>query len=229
MVEFNFTVTNARSMLNKVDSIVDSFEELELSIMTITETWLCGGPQQENITDRLLNDHGIGLIHWNRKGRGGGVAVLYKKALGLKEHRFKRKSHEIVAAKGTIQRCSRPIYIFCVYVKPTMSRLRKTEMLELIIEAVNNIKTKEQNPLICITGDFNQLPTSMIEDALPAIKKLDSPATRGDASLDIILCNFAENVKQTSIAPSLESETGCKSDHRVLYATASFEEKHSFN
>ena len=39
-VNLSFIVTNARSLAPKIDSLVDSFEELELSFAVISESWL---------------------------------------------------------------------------------------------------------------------------------------------------------------------------------------------
>ena len=39
-----FAVTNARSVAPKMDSVIETFNKLELAFMAITETWLVNGP-----------------------------------------------------------------------------------------------------------------------------------------------------------------------------------------
>lgn len=126
LCDFNFAFTNARSMSPKVESIIETFNETDVSLMVITETWLHGEKPEEEMVDILENGHGIKIIRRNRKSRGGGVAILHKPSvIDLKEYRFKRKSHELAAAKGFLARNKWLFYIFAISVKPSMSALKK--------------------------------------------------------------------------------------------------------
>ena len=50
--KFNVILANARSLLPKIDSLVDSFRNLELSCAIITESWLRPGIKlEEEIAD----------------------------------------------------------------------------------------------------------------------------------------------------------------------------------
>ena len=47
--EFTFLNTNACSLIPKINSLIDCFDELDVSVAAITETW--------------LNDEHLSLIH----------------------------------------------------------------------------------------------------------------------------------------------------------------------
>ena len=225
---FNSAVTNTRSLTPKITSVDEIFKELDLSVMAVTETWLSGGPVQEKAFDTFENDYGIRILNRNRRTRGG-VAILYRSLqIGLKEYRFRRKNHEILAARGFITRNKRPFYIFVAYIKPSMSSIRKNELLDLIIDAIMDIKAREANACICVTGDFNRLSPSAITDAHPSLVTVDSPPTRKNAVLDIMICNFAANIENVGISASLINENGVESDHGILYMEAKFEHMHDF-
>ena len=92
-----FTLFNARSVRNKCDEIVDYVVNENMQILAITETWLT--KEDEQICNELTPD-GYTLIHKERQEkRGGGVAVLCRKALNpnrINAHLDKFKSFEIV-------------------------------------------------------------------------------------------------------------------------------------
>ena len=74
-------ITNARSLLPKVGSMVDAFQSLDLHFACLTETWFRGGRQLADQLDELEDRKGIKIIHKSRDGRrkrsGGGVAIAF--------------------------------------------------------------------------------------------------------------------------------------------------------
>ena len=85
----------------KIPSLIDLFNEYDLSIVLITETWI-----KHNI-DRIKEDlnlnYGLEIIYYNGPGtkRGGGVAIVYNPLkMKLEENKFARNGLEIVSAKG---------------------------------------------------------------------------------------------------------------------------------
>ena len=89
----NFATTNARSLAQKCNSAVEYFDELDLSFMVITETWLREGRSlSDNVAD-LEPGAALSLIHKGRTtGRGGGVGILYKPSrISLKRYQLPKK------------------------------------------------------------------------------------------------------------------------------------------
>ena len=81
-LQFNLINTNARSLCPKVNSLLDCFDEMGVSLAVITETWLADGQGLDEDVDDLLEGAGLGMLYRNRPpGRRGtshgGVAVLY--------------------------------------------------------------------------------------------------------------------------------------------------------
>ena len=64
-------ITNARSLLPKIDALTHAFDSLDLHIAGITETWMKNGSALKGRLEDLEDDKGIRLIHKCRGGRGG--------------------------------------------------------------------------------------------------------------------------------------------------------------
>ena len=226
---FNFAITNARSVVQKLESVGDSFTELDLSFMIITETWLWDGPSLDRAKDYLTNGNKIEFLHKGRGSRGGGLAILSRKSkIVLREYKTKTKGHEILIARGKIQNNSRPLFIIAAYIKPSLTKRKKEELISLVVEAITKIKSENPNPYICIAGDFNRTPTSEIEDLFHDINLADTPPTRGDARLDIALTNFNDQISSSSANTYLTSNTGQKSDHATLLIECQLTHTHQF-
>ena len=74
---------NARSLNNKVGSLIEVFEEYELSAAILTETWFKdGGRLEEELMD-LEEAENIQIIAKNRRNRGGGEIKTYISSLCL--------------------------------------------------------------------------------------------------------------------------------------------------
>ena len=74
----NLACTNARSVVNKIGSLVTLFEEMRLHFALLTETWLTSKVCSKRAMDDLTNGANISFIRRDRGTRGGGVAICYK-------------------------------------------------------------------------------------------------------------------------------------------------------
>ena len=86
MSSLRFVVANARSLAPKIRSLIDYFNELELSFALITESWLKDGPELVDSLQDLEMGEDLKIMHHNRKSRrgrtaGGGVALVYDLSL----------------------------------------------------------------------------------------------------------------------------------------------------
>ena len=104
--KLNYAVTNSRSLIPKIDSVVNYFEEHSLSFMIVTETWLKRNTETDEILQELQNGAHLNLIRKDRTSRrGGGVAILYdNREAKLSKYQIPGigASHEIVCAMGNI-------------------------------------------------------------------------------------------------------------------------------
>ena len=219
-------MTNALSIVKKLESIIDMFDDLDLTYMIISETWLTAGPELIKIVDFLEGEGNIKMLNKIRRTRGGGISILYKPSkIQVKEFRFTRNGHEIIAAEGKVSGSSRPLLIVRVYAPPAMKKDKKDSLLHTICNLLTRFKDERRAPLFAISGDFNKIDTSRITTEHPTIKKDLSGPTRGNSALDITLTNTKNTVK---IAGPLETKTGIESDHGTLIVTTELEDCHLF-
>ena len=64
---FSISTANARSVEQKIPSLVDHFENTDSLITIISETWLKKNNVEE-IKEKLKNENDIGLISFTRPG-----------------------------------------------------------------------------------------------------------------------------------------------------------------
>ena len=85
--EMNILNANARSMNNKIESLIEVFDEYNLTFALLTETWFKNGFKLVSELTDLECSENIGVIAKNRTARkGGGVAIAYNTTMvSLKE------------------------------------------------------------------------------------------------------------------------------------------------
>ena len=77
----NLGLINAHSVRGKIDVICDHVIDHKLDILCLTETWLSASRDVRVISELTLA--GYKFMHVDRRGRGGGVAILYKSFFDL--------------------------------------------------------------------------------------------------------------------------------------------------
>ena len=200
--------------------------------MLVTETWLQGGEDLDNLAADLRGASGIELISKNRpkysnRNPGGGVAALYKKnMLSLSRESFTTK-FEVLLCRVKMHNNTRPMFVFLMYFPPKLKAADVRECLKSISEKIARLKLSNSNPYILLAGDVNQFPVDEAIIDHNDINLLRTPPTRGNACLDILASNFNEEITETFVESPLESDIAL-SDHAVLVARASLKHKHDF-
>lgn len=119
-----FALTNARSLWLKVRSLLDCFDEIELSFMIISQTWFYQCEALDKLMQRLESGENISFLNRTRRKKGnqnpgGGISIAFNKnGITLSEYRIKRSGHEIICARGKLLHNSQPIFIIAAYVTP---------------------------------------------------------------------------------------------------------------
>ena len=226
--------TNARSLCPKIDSLVDCFEELNVDIAVVTETWLKDGPELDHDLADLELAAGISTLTLNRPPNlagvaHGGVAVLHRKSMG----NFKKipvpnpDNFEVLPVIGTMSGTSRKIVVIAAYIPPNYLVPRGAACLEYIESLVIDLKNKYRDPYIVIAGDFNQWE---IGDALcefPDLREVHVGPTRGDRAIDRLFCNMTRGMTSSGTVPPLETDSS-QSDHSILYMSTELPRQESF-
>ena len=104
---------NKQTALNdKTVGIIEYLNDLDTDLCLMTETWLRKG---ETSKVREIKDLGYLMMHRSRPGRGGGVAVIYKKSLSVKPQKtVKYKCFEVMEGLVESNLCHL-IRVCCVY------------------------------------------------------------------------------------------------------------------
>ena len=110
----NIACTNARSIVEKVDSLVTLFEEQELHLCMLTETWLTQKACSKRNMDDLTLGANLSFIRKDRGSRGGGVAICFDHTR-IRMSSFPipqvNKSVEVVCALGSTTLTKRRIAV----------------------------------------------------------------------------------------------------------------------
>ena len=219
-----FLMTNARSLLPKIASLMDCFVELELSFAMISETWL-KNTTSDVLKSEIKNNHKLEIIHKNRPLKpdgsivtGGGVAIVYDPSkIHLKPYKIKKSNHEIVAAFGKLPNIKRKILIICAYIPPKARASSSRSVLNMIRETIANAKKNSDNPFIVLGGDFNRHKFHNAVDVFLDIEIHELGATCGGAELDRLATNI-QDIRLTRRQPLCDVTKSRRSDHMVILA-----------
>jgi len=148
------THLNARSICNKSEETSQFIVDNNIDILAITETWLTG-TETDHLPVRCTTPNGYDIIHKPRtRGKGGGVAVIFKKELTVKlqtSDSFLSFEHlEVTVSTGNDS-----IRLICIYRPPTTSRCSSStdQFVSDFSKYVDSLATSSGQLLI--VGDFN--------------------------------------------------------------------------
>ena len=211
-------LTNARSLSPKIRSLHTMFEEHELDVALITESWLKDGSVLNRDVIDLEFGTNLKIIYKNRPLRrvtsrvvGGGVSIIYDKTrCSLRERKIVGNKFELVAAVGKIGKIARPVAFFCAYLEPRMKKAEVDALNELVCHQILELKAAKDH-LIFLGGDLNKKNLSDAVRDFPDIQQINHDPTRGNSCLDIVFSNSSHATPSTW--PPLETPDGVKSDH----------------
>ena len=214
-------VMNARSISNKIESLLETFSETNMSLACVSETWLKSGKELDlNLRD-VEDCEAVGTILRNRSGKwGGGVGIFFdKNKIELKKWKV-AKNGEIVAAVGNILGVRRTIAVFSFYFPPATAASDMKLIKEEFADMIGRVKSEYADPLIILAGDANRYCMDTVIQDYPDVVNQKVGPSRGEASLQIIATNFPDMILNTQTCEPLCTADGVKSDHRSLVVEA---------
>ena len=224
-----FLLTNARSVIPKIDSLKDAFASLRLHFACVTETWYKGGAALADHIVDVEGASGIRILHKSRDGRvkkrGGGVAIAFDTAIcNFKQRHMKTgaKDFEIVCATGKIGKIDRRFVVFAVYVPPDIKAARFRVLEEALAAEISAVKSSIKDPVVIVGGDFNHRDITGAVGLAEPITLVQTGPTRGNSTIDLVYTNVPASVREARVLPPLESTTGNQSDHKCVYVAAEF-------
>ena len=110
--KINVGVFNTRSLCNKTAGVFELLLDKDIDVCLLSETWLRKGDTSK-ISE--IKDLGYRLLHQSRPGRGGGVAVAYKRDLEVSRRNmsaYKSFEHIECLLKSSHNRLIRLISVY---------------------------------------------------------------------------------------------------------------------
>ena len=234
----NFINTNARSLCPKIDSLIDCYEEMDVTLGIVTETWLADGDSLDKDLRDLAKGAGLDMICLNRKANSRGVAhggvaiVANNSACSIKKLNMPNPGQfEVLTSLSTLPGYSRKLLTVACYLPPNYPVPKGKEALEYVENVVRELKRSYKDPFIIVGGDFNQWDIGEALLEFPDLREVDVGPTRGSRSIDRIFANFGRSITDSGTVPPLEPEPGhqgTRSDHRVAFFKAELPKTRSF-
>ena len=225
----NFALSNTRSLVAKLPSMIDMFRELNLHFLMLAETWMKSNESTREELLRLSESANINLVYKNRPSRGGGVAIAYNSnKISMKKYAVVNADGlEVVAASGRTKNISRNILVIVVYIPPSQSAATNAKLWDAVSDTIEKAKFELNDPYIILGGDTNQRPIANATTDFPNITVLGTGPTRGTATLDEVSTNFSDKIVVDTFFP-LEDEEGKASDHNTVICRATLPRLHQF-
>ena len=114
-----------------------------------------------------------------------------------------------------MRRKNEPILIG-VYVPPAVRAATFEKMSTCVNDFVSVCKTKHEDPIIFLSGDFNRRSPDLMIEGFGHIKVCDTLPTRANHTLDLLATNITPT--EVEICPPLHTDTGPESDHSIIAA-----------
>jgi hypothetical protein len=211
---------NARSICNKTTVIKAYIVEDDSDMAALTETWL---KEDDNVTLGDIRPKGYKFIHEDRKTgqRGGGVGLLYKKLMKIKEQKISHfnsfeYSESLIMCKIN---CVRNIIVY----RPPPSEencLTTALFFEEFQRFLEYLITKPEDLLI--TGDFNfhmddknnyyASRFKCLLDSFSLTQHVTEPTHKDGHTLDLVITRSSDE-----IISDLYVDVPTISDHSVIH------------
>ena len=231
--------TNARSLCPKTLSsvLIDCFEELDVDIGIITETWLADGESLNRDLYDLAKGAGLDMICLNRppNNRGnahGGVAIIANNSSCTIKKLPNPEGYEVLVTLSSLPGYSRKLLTVGCYLPPNYPVPRDKFALEHIENVVRELKRTYKEPFIVVGSDFNQWDVGETLLDFPDLREVQVGPTRNGRCIDRIFSNFGHSISDCGTVPPLEPEPGhqgSRSDHRVAFMRVQLPKSRAFN
>ena len=186
-------LSNPMSLVPKLSEVQELVLRQNIQIGCIVESWL-----KPHIADTVVNNEGYNIVRKDRLSHEhGGVCVYIKEDIKyqITSDLSCCNDHEIVWIQLNPTRLPRGfscIIIAVVYYPGPTSPAESNSQLMLnhLFESLMKAETQFPNCGIVVTGDFNRLNISRLQNHFK-LKQLVKFLTRGQATLDLVLTNMA--------------------------------------
>ena len=186
----------------KLDSLIETVEELDADVCFVTETWLTNSSRIEQRFTDLRDKLGYGFIRRDRPGErpAGGVGILFKESrIQMMRIKVPPSEYEIVAAIGRRTGQRRKVLAIAMYIPPWYDAAKNAGCLEHANQVLRSLRNKYVDPYVMIGGDMNRREIKKAVSGYPDMKPVITDPTRGRHVLDIIMTNMTDLLKLSLI------------------------------
>ena len=227
--EICFSLSDARSLANKMDSLVDMFREKDLHFALINETWFQNNKQMKRELQDIECAEKIDFICKNRGRRGGGVAIAFDSALAsFKPMAIAGNKFELVGAVGRTKTNMRKCVVFSLYIPPKQTVATTQALFSCLGDAIEQAKQDYDDPYIIIGGDTNRRDIGPAIEDFPDIQITPTGPTRGTATLDIVATNLGSDLQTETFYALETANSATQSDHLTIIGKARMQNLHIY-
>ena len=227
--EMNFSLANARSLANKIDSLLDMFKEKDLHFSLITETWFKSNKYTKQELENIKLAENIEFVCKNRGSRGGGVAIAFNNnRASFKPITIHGNKYELVGAVGRNGSDTRKCVLFALYIPPSQTAKDTEGLFHCLADAIEKAKLDYSDPYIVIGGDMNNRDINKALGDFPDIQVATSGPTRGTSTLDIVATNVNSYLEIETFHALETFDGGTTSDHLTIVGAAKLPSIHYY-
>ena len=210
-------LTNARSILPKLDELRLSVTALDVQVVIVTESWLCS-----DVNDDLLRVANFELFRCDRQLRRGGGVCIWSNTL-FRPRRISVASCVPLCIEFLIVRlfCGTFSLLCCaIYIPPGLRKTDHESISEFLTNELDELLTLHPQDKVVIAGDFNDFCTITLIENFGLVNRVVE-GTRNHSIIDQILldeclCDCYPNM--ASVGPPLD-----KSDHNSILLRAAYQ------
>ena len=119
--------------------------------------------------------------------------------------------------RGQIANCfKRQHIVFICYIPLSLTALESAQYMNKLTDAISEARSKFPDSWVTVEGDWNNRSLEPILKIFPDLAVVQSGSTRKDGVLDMVICNYSQEILTTTVNSALESDTGQISDHSIL-------------
>ena len=204
-------ISNARSLVNKIDELSSTVSNYSADIVVITETWL-----SNNVDNSVIVLNGFSTFRYDRPDgrRGGGVCVYVNNrfpVFHLEDISVPDiESIWLLLKPSRLPRGFNSIILGAIYHPP---RNDDRSLLAHIMESLDRALASNPGAAVILTGDFNQFKHRQLCSSF-SLKQIVKRPTRGSNVLDKIFTNVSKFYNVPDVVPPVGF-----SDHNSILLT----------
>ena len=225
-------VANVRSILPKLNSLIEKIENEEIDVSLVVEVWEKMGKKNRHFqskVEEIMEMKGLKYISCGARPsgkRGGGAAILVNTEKFSLEKLDINIPHNLEVQWGLVRpkkitpSTKYREMIFCCFYSPPSSRKHR-KLLDHLVSATHAMMARYPQAAVYLGADKNSLPLAPLLLALPRFRQVVAHSTHGGKILDVLIMSCPDLYSVPEVTPPVLPDNPLQakpSDHRVPVA-----------